>query len=118
MPRQPSGGVARGTASPCCVDARHSFAVGLELEARAGHVPRFVRARLSPTRPSLYRAGRAASRTAGASSWPRRGNQGGTMKLFTIGDSISQGFMSAGAAKPQFSYSTLLAKAMGEPAYA
>ena len=41
MPRQPSGGVARGTASPCCVDARHSFAVGLELEARAGHVPTY-----------------------------------------------------------------------------
>jgi hypothetical protein len=40
------------------------------------------------------------------------------MKLFTIGDSISQGFMSAGAAKPQLSYSTLLAKALGEPAYA
>jgi hypothetical protein len=35
------------------------------------------------------------------------------MKLFTIGDSISQGFMSAGAAKPQFSYNALLAKALG-----
>lgn len=40
------------------------------------------------------------------------------MKLFTIGDSISQGFMSAGAAKPQFSYSTLLATVLGEQAYA
>lgn len=40
------------------------------------------------------------------------------MKLFTIGDSISQGFMSAGAAKPQFSYSTLLAKVFGEQTYA
>jgi hypothetical protein len=40
------------------------------------------------------------------------------MKLFTIGDSISQGFMSAGAAKPQFSYSTLLAKTLGEQTYA
>jgi hypothetical protein len=35
------------------------------------------------------------------------------VKLFTIGDSISQGFMSAGAAKPQFSYNALLAKALG-----
>src|SRR5690606_22997756 len=40
------------------------------------------------------------------------------MKLFTIGDSISQGFMSAGAAKPQVSYSTLLAKVFGEQTYA
>jgi len=39
------------------------------------------------------------------------------LKLFTIGDSISQGFMSAGAAKPHLSYSTLLAKALGDPAY-
>lgn len=40
------------------------------------------------------------------------------MKLFTIGDSISQGFMSAAAAKPHLSYGTLLAKALGEASYA
>ncbi|PSB14009.1 hypothetical protein C7B76_17785 [filamentous cyanobacterium CCP2] len=35
------------------------------------------------------------------------------MKLFTIGDSISQGFMSNAAARTDLSYSTLLAKAFG-----
>jgi len=35
------------------------------------------------------------------------------MKLFTIGDSISQGFMSMAAARTELSYSTLLAKCMG-----
>lgn len=39
------------------------------------------------------------------------------MKLFTIGDSISQGFMSAAAAKPHLSYGTLLAKAFGDHEY-
>jgi len=39
------------------------------------------------------------------------------MKLFTIGDSVSQGFMSAGAAKPQFSYNTLLAQLLNDDAY-
>lgn len=35
------------------------------------------------------------------------------MKLFTIGDSVSQGFMSAAAARTDLCYSTLIAKAMG-----
>jgi len=35
------------------------------------------------------------------------------MKLFTIGDSISQGFMSMAAARTELSYSTLLARCMG-----
>jgi|SRR5215212_2298942 len=35
------------------------------------------------------------------------------MKLFTIGDSVSQGFMSLAAARTDLSYSTLLACAMG-----
>jgi len=35
------------------------------------------------------------------------------MKLFTIGDSISQGFMSAAAARTDLSYSTLIAEALG-----
>ncbi|MFD1704379.1 hypothetical protein ACFSCV_15330 [Methylopila henanensis] len=35
------------------------------------------------------------------------------MKLFTIGDSISQGFMSLAAARTELSYSTLLAKCLG-----
>lgn len=36
------------------------------------------------------------------------------MKLFTIGDSISQGFMSLAAARTELCYSTLLARALGE----
>ena len=39
------------------------------------------------------------------------------VKLFTIGDSISQGFMSGAAAKTQQSYSTLLAKILGATDY-
>jgi hypothetical protein len=35
------------------------------------------------------------------------------MKLFTIGDSISQGFMSGAAARTDLSYSTLIAKHLG-----
>ena len=35
------------------------------------------------------------------------------MKLFTIGDSISQGFMSAAAARTELCYSTLIARALG-----
>jgi hypothetical protein len=35
------------------------------------------------------------------------------MKLFTVGDSISQGFMSLAAARTDLSYSTLIARAMG-----
>ncbi|MFH0919101.1 MAG: hypothetical protein V1913_01955 [Fibrobacterota bacterium] len=35
------------------------------------------------------------------------------MKLFTIGDSISQGFMSGSASRTQYAYSTLIAKCMG-----
>jgi hypothetical protein len=35
------------------------------------------------------------------------------MKLFTIGDSISQGFMSAAAARTDLSYSTRIARALG-----
>ncbi|MEA5551963.1 hypothetical protein VB713_13510 [Anabaena cylindrica UHCC 0172] len=35
------------------------------------------------------------------------------MKLFTIGDSISQGFMSLAAARTDFCFSTLIAKSMG-----
>lgn len=35
------------------------------------------------------------------------------MKLFTIGDSISQGFMSLAAARTELSYSTLIAKILG-----
>ena len=38
-------------------------------------------------------------------------------KIFTIGDSISQGFMSGSAANTRLSYSTLLADALGEPNY-
>ncbi len=36
-----------------------------------------------------------------------------TVKLITIGDSVSQGFMSGAAAFTEFSYSTLLARTMG-----
>lgn len=39
------------------------------------------------------------------------------MKLFTIGDSVSQGFMSGAAAKTNLAYSTLIAKAMGIAGY-
>ncbi|RZJ36571.1 MAG: hypothetical protein EOO51_00180 [Flavobacterium sp.] len=39
------------------------------------------------------------------------------LKLFTIGDSISQGFMSGAAAKTNQSYSTLLAKILGAELY-
>lgn len=39
------------------------------------------------------------------------------MKLFTIGDSISQGFMSGGAAKPQFCYNTLIADVLDDKNY-
>jgi hypothetical protein len=35
------------------------------------------------------------------------------MKLFTVGDSISQGFMSLAAARTDLLYSTLIARAMG-----
>jgi hypothetical protein len=35
------------------------------------------------------------------------------MKLFTIGDSISQGFMSGSAAKPRLAYSSLIAECLG-----
>jgi hypothetical protein len=35
------------------------------------------------------------------------------MKLFTIGDSISQGFMSGAAAQTDLAYSTLIARCMG-----
>src|SRR3954454_11548277 len=35
------------------------------------------------------------------------------MKLFTIGDSISQGFMSLAAARTELSYSTLIARCLG-----
>jgi hypothetical protein len=35
------------------------------------------------------------------------------MRLFTIGDSVSQGFMSAAAARTDLTYSTLIARAMG-----
>jgi len=35
------------------------------------------------------------------------------MKLFTIGDSISQGFMSMAAARTELSYSTLMARVLG-----
>ena len=35
------------------------------------------------------------------------------MKLFTIGDSISQGFMSLAGARTDLAYSSLIAKAMG-----
>ena len=34
-------------------------------------------------------------------------------KLVTIGDSISQGFMSVGAARTDLSYSTIIAKSFG-----
>ncbi|MDE0211897.1 MAG: hypothetical protein OXJ64_18700, partial [Boseongicola sp.] len=34
-------------------------------------------------------------------------------KLITIGDSISQGFMSGGAARTDLSYSTLIARSLG-----
>jgi hypothetical protein len=36
-----------------------------------------------------------------------------SLKLFTIGDSISQGFMSGAAARTDLSYSTLIARSMG-----
>jgi hypothetical protein len=39
--------------------------------------------------------------------------EGGVMKLFTIGDSISQGFMSLAAARTELSYSTLIARCLG-----
>src|SRR6478736_1231067 len=39
------------------------------------------------------------------------------MKLFTIGDSISQGFMSGAAARTDLSYSTLLSKVLNSPGY-
>jgi hypothetical protein len=39
------------------------------------------------------------------------------MKLFTIGDSISQGFMSGAAARTDLSYSNLIAKALKIPDY-
>jgi hypothetical protein len=35
------------------------------------------------------------------------------LKLFTIGDSVSQGFMSAAAARTDLTYSTLIARSMG-----
>ncbi len=35
------------------------------------------------------------------------------MKLFTIGDSISQGFMSLAAARTELSYATLVARCLG-----
>ena len=35
------------------------------------------------------------------------------MRLFTIGDSVSQGFMSAAAARTDLTYSTLIAHSMG-----
>lgn len=35
------------------------------------------------------------------------------MKLFTLGDSISQGFMSGAAAQTDLAYSTLIARCMG-----
>jgi len=38
-------------------------------------------------------------------------------RLVTIGDSVSQGFMSVGAAQTQQSYSTLLARMMELPDY-
>jgi hypothetical protein len=38
---------------------------------------------------------------------------GRTMKLFTIGDSLSQGFMSLAAARTELSYSTLIARCLG-----
>lgn len=40
------------------------------------------------------------------------------MKLFTIGDSVSQGFMSGSAARGDLAYSTLVARALGETNYA
>lgn len=39
------------------------------------------------------------------------------MKLFTIGDSISQGFMSGAAARTDLAYSTLIARCMGIEEY-
>lgn len=39
------------------------------------------------------------------------------MKLFTIGDSLSQGYMSAAAARTDLCYSTLIAQKMGLPNY-
>lgn len=39
------------------------------------------------------------------------------MKLFTIGDSISQGFMSGAAARTDLSYSTIIANILGEKKY-
>ncbi|NJM46433.1 MAG: hypothetical protein HC860_09835 [Alkalinema sp. RU_4_3] len=39
------------------------------------------------------------------------------MKLFTIGDSLSQGYMSAAAARTDLCYSTLIAQKMGLPSY-
>ena len=35
------------------------------------------------------------------------------MRLFTIGESVTQGFMSGAAAETRLSFSTLLAEAMG-----
>ena len=35
------------------------------------------------------------------------------MQLFVIGDSVSQGFMSLAAARTDFSYSSVIARAMG-----
>jgi hypothetical protein len=40
-----------------------------------------------------------------------------TAKLFTIGDSVSQGFMSGAAANTHLCYSTLLAKILGDNNY-
>lgn len=39
------------------------------------------------------------------------------MKLFTIGDSISQGFMSGAAARTDLSYSTIIAEILGDKKY-
>jgi hypothetical protein len=39
------------------------------------------------------------------------------MKLFTIGDSVSQGFMSLAAARTDNAYSTLIAKQLGLEIY-
>ena len=40
-----------------------------------------------------------------------------SIKLFTIGDSISQGFIHGGAARTDAAYSTLVAQALGIPGY-
>lgn len=39
------------------------------------------------------------------------------MKLFTIGDSISQGFMSLAAARTELSFSTLIAQCFGQSSF-